>query len=121
MVSNDAMKDAQALISGLEFDYLFQLQEILKLEIITRQTERARDAKLQIQKIAAEAGLSPDDVIKILKAKSVKVGKFSDPVNQRYRNPADPSLTWSGRGRKPNWVVAHLKEGGDLNELAIQR
>lgn len=37
----------------------------------------------------------------------------------RYAKPDDPSVTWTGRGRNPNWVKAHLAAGRPLSELAI--
>jgi len=41
------------------------------------------------------------------------------PAKPKYANPADPSDTWSGRGRKPRWVEAALKAGKTLDDLAI--
>lgn len=35
----------------------------------------------------------------------------------KYRNPDDPAQGWSGRGRKPGWVVAWLANGGALSAL----
>lgn len=40
-------------------------------------------------------------------------------VLTRYRNPAEPSETWSGRGRRPKWVTAQLKFGKKLEDLAV--
>ena len=40
-------------------------------------------------------------------------------VAPKYRNPDDPSVTWSGRGRKPKWVEAHLAEHGNLDAVTI--
>ena len=40
-------------------------------------------------------------------------------VAPKYRNPADASQTWSGRGRAPKWVEAHLAAGGTKDQLAI--
>ena len=40
-------------------------------------------------------------------------------VEPKYRNPADPDDTWSGRGRKPRWVVALLDAGGSLDDTLI--
>ena len=37
----------------------------------------------------------------------------------KYRNPADSSQTWSGRGRRPDWVNAALAQGKGLSDLAI--
>ena len=37
----------------------------------------------------------------------------------KYANPDDATDTWTGRGRKPNWLVARLKKGADLADFAI--
>ena len=37
----------------------------------------------------------------------------------KYANPADASQTWTGRGRKPNWLVAKLKRGANMSDFAI--
>jgi DNA-binding protein H-NS len=45
-------------------------------------------------------------------AKSVSVAKF--------RNPDAPEQTWTGRGRKPNWLVEKLKKRGvTMDDFAI--
>jgi DNA-binding protein H-NS len=41
------------------------------------------------------------------------------PVSPKYRNPERPSETWSGRGKQPRWLVAHLKSGGRIDDFAI--
>jgi DNA-binding protein H-NS len=41
------------------------------------------------------------------------------PVHPKYRNPAEPSETWAGRGKKPRWVVAALKKGKRLEDFRI--
>ena len=40
-------------------------------------------------------------------------------VLPKYRNPSNPAETWSGRGRRPAWVVAELNSGKKLDDLAI--
>lgn len=35
-----------------------------------------------------------------------------------YRHPDIAGITWSGRGRKPGWIEAWLKNGGTLEELS---
>lgn len=37
----------------------------------------------------------------------------------KYRNPTDPTQTWSGRGRKPFWVHEALSAGYDITDLEI--
>jgi DNA-binding protein H-NS len=40
-------------------------------------------------------------------------------VVPKYRNPAEPAETWSGRGNRPKWVIAQLKSGKKLDDLAV--
>lgn len=35
----------------------------------------------------------------------------------KYRNPRDPTQTWMGRGRRPNWMV---EAGGDAKQFLIE-
>jgi len=37
----------------------------------------------------------------------------------KYVNPDNRSETWTGRGRKPNWLVAKLKKGANMADFAI--
>jgi DNA-binding protein H-NS len=37
----------------------------------------------------------------------------------KYANPDDPSQTWTGRGRKPNWLLVKLKKGASQEDFAI--
>ncbi|MBF0340613.1 MAG: H-NS histone family protein [Magnetococcales bacterium] len=43
----------------------------------------------------------------------------SDVVPFKYQDPIFPEQTWSGRGRRPNWVLDHLKAGGEMEELEV--
>jgi DNA-binding protein H-NS len=40
-------------------------------------------------------------------------------VAPKYRNPKDPSETWSGRGKQPRWLVGLLKTGKQIDEFRI--
>jgi DNA-binding protein H-NS len=37
----------------------------------------------------------------------------------KYANPDNRTQTWTGRGRKRNWLVARLKKGGKMDDFAI--
>ena len=41
-------------------------------------------------------------------------------VFPKYRNPAQPAETWSGRGKQPRWLVAQLRSGKKLDDFRIQ-
>lgn len=46
----------------------------------------------------------------------VKRAKSVAPTVPKYQQG---TATWSGRGRKPGWVEAHLAQGGELEDLRI--
>lgn len=41
-------------------------------------------------------------------------------VLPKYRNPAQPAETWSGRGKQPRWLTALLRTGKKLDDFRIQ-
>jgi DNA-binding protein H-NS len=40
-------------------------------------------------------------------------------VAPKYRNPDNPTETWAGRGLKPRWLAAALKQGKKLDDFII--
>ena len=48
--------------------------------------------------------------------KGYKLGK----VAPKYRNPADPSQTWAGRGQQPKWLASQLGGGKRLEDFLIK-
>ncbi|MEO6968449.1 MAG: H-NS histone family protein [Rhodanobacteraceae bacterium] len=49
-----------------------------------------------------------------------KRGGKRGKVAPKYRNPADSSMTWSGRGKRPRWFLAALKAGKKDKDLLIK-
>ncbi|MBV2360258.1 H-NS histone family protein [Thalassococcus sp. CAU 1522] len=72
---------------------------------------RKAAAKLAAEKAAKEFGFSLDEVM--------GAGGKGSKGAPKYANPADPSQTWTGRGRKPNWVIDALKSGKSIDDLAL--
>jgi len=40
-------------------------------------------------------------------------------VSPKYCNPQVPSETWSGRGKRPRWLVAAMKSGRKIEDFKI--
>src|ERR1700759_4135102 len=40
-------------------------------------------------------------------------------VFPKYRNPEEPSETWSGRGKQPRWLASALKTGHTIENFVI--
>lgn len=49
--------------------------------------------------------------------KARKLGK----VPPKYRNPANPEETWTGRGRQPRWLAAYTDQGRKPEEFLIEK
>ena len=47
-------------------------------------------------------------------------GKSTGKVAPKYRNPANASETWAGRGQPPRWLAAELKAGKKLEDYLIR-
>jgi DNA-binding protein H-NS len=40
-------------------------------------------------------------------------------VFPKFRNPAQPSETWAGRGKQPRWLTAQLRSGKQMDDFRI--
>ena len=112
-----------------------QLAAIRKQREMLDKKEQALKSKshdkvlAKIVALAKEAGLTAADITKALSAgKPAKAGKASKvakkgalagkKVAPKYRNPANPEQTWTGRGVSPTWIQA-LKAAGTLDSALI--
>lgn len=116
--SDQAMKDATALIKGLELSYLQQLETILSAEIKTRGDEDRRTAKAKILALAAANGIDLNSLV-TSGAKVTQKRKDRVPTPAVYANPENPSETWSGRGRTPHWLKSQVDAGADIDTFRI--
>lgn len=100
-------------LEALSLKELRQLQKDLAKAISTYEDRQKGDARSKLEIIAKEMGYSLADLI------GSEVKPTRAPAAAKYRHPENPSLTWSGRGRKPLWFVAALDAGKTPEELAI--
>ncbi len=101
-------------------NYNIEITDILKAR---KQSEEKKSKLLKKVKSLVEAeGMSMDTLLfdSANKSKKTPSGRPVRKVAPKYANPKDPSQTWTGRGRKPLWVVAHLnKKTAKITDLAI--
>ncbi len=77
--------------------------------------KRERKAALEAaEKAAAEFGFSLSDL-----ADGTSKSSKAPKSKAKYRNPNAPEQTWTGRGRKPQWVHDALNSGADISDLEI--
>lgn len=87
--------------------------------IIQQRAEEDRSADLKtVNALLVKHGAPPIRAFEDL-AQSKPRGRSRG--NAKYRNPADQKQTWSGKGRNPAWVTAHIAAGGKVEDLAISK
>lgn len=84
-----------------------------KEELAVETLQKVRD---RVNKILSDEGLTLDAVFGARRGRG-KAVKFK--VKPKYRNPADPSQLWTGRGLKPRWFAAALAAGKKEKDLLI--
>lgn len=105
-------------LSGLSLPQLYQLEKDLAREVARRKVEDKQQALADLQKLASERGFSLSELLGTDVPTGKRGGKRG-PVAAQFRNPANPEQTWSGRGRKPQWVADHLAKGGNIDTLRV--
>ena len=90
-----------------------QIEEVRKVEV--------SGAIEQVKAIIEEYELTVDDIFPQRRTAANSTGNTSKVKGvPKYRSSIDPNQTWTGKGRKPEWVVTFLGNGGPLEQLEIR-
>ena len=96
---------------------LQKLRADVEKAILRAEKDEIRQAREAAERAAAEHGFSLAELAATRGRRgSVRSGNVHPP---KYRNPANPEQTWSGRGRKPQWIKDAEQSGADLSAFAI--
>ncbi|HZV23767.1 MAG TPA: H-NS histone family protein [Luteimonas sp.] len=82
-------------------------------------TQLARAEGYTIAELFGSNAAAPRPAKAASKSASKSKGKSTGKVAPKYRNPADPSQTWAGRGQPPRWLAAELKSGKKVEDFLI--
>ena len=99
-------------LKSIPLEELWSLHELVSAALASKiRTETAKlDQRLR--------QLSPATVSH--NGKNVRHARRPYPqVHAKYRNPAEPSETWAGRGKRPRWLSAQLKSGKQIDDFRI--
>ena len=72
---------------------------------------KKQEVAAQVRKLAHEHGLDISDLMATDKVQKTKAKKSRGKVAPKYKNPANSTQTWTGRGRQPVWVAEVLVGG----------
>jgi DNA-binding protein H-NS len=95
-----------------------QLNELIsKAQLRQNELRKEKVAKLRekIHAMVKAEGFAMEDIF----GGTRKARRSTGTVPPKYRNPANPEQTWSGRGKRPRWFNDALKAGKKEKDLAI--
>jgi DNA-binding protein H-NS len=95
---------AKTDINGMSYAELIELEGKLTSLKAEKQANERAEIKAKLTTMAKEAGFDIHDLF----GRGRGTAKGSK-VAPKYRNPKNPSETWTGRGRMPRWLSAATK------------
>jgi len=108
-------------LNPLSIDELDALIDEAAALIETKKAEALKNAKAEIEKIAASTGMSVEELLGLRGAKPAKkAAGAKKTVADKYRNPKDHTQTWTGRGKRPKWLQEMLDNGGKLENFLLR-
>ncbi len=99
--------------AALDRAELQSIQKRVEKALADYDDRKRADAARQVDDLAKSLGFNLHDLANVTTKRKVS------PSVAKYRNPADPDDTWSGRGRKPKWIAEALTAGKSLEDFAI--
>ena len=101
-------------IQELSREELEELRVKIDKRLVELEKEHRAAALLEMRDIAKRHGVSLEEMMQMAAAGASPAGTLP-----KYRDPNNPANTWTGRGRKPKWLVAALDSGADIESFAI--
>ena len=100
-------------LSNMSLKELKALQGQVARAIDDFADRKKKEALAAVEEQAKALGFTLNELVAAVPARK------RAPAKAKYANPADPSQTWTGRGRRPHWIEAALSAGKSLDDLAI--
>lgn len=103
-------------LAKLELSELKALQKDVEKAIKSYEKRKKQEALARAEAAAQEAGFSLSELMDNAPRRKGKA-TINPP---KYRHPENADLTWTGRGRQPEWIKEALAQKKSLNEFLIK-
>ncbi|SFY45885.1 DNA-binding protein H-NS [Paracoccus pantotrophus] len=100
-------------LNSFSLSELKQLEKNVAKAIASFEDRRKAKALAAAEAAARQHGFSLGDLAEIAQSQKRVT------VAPKYRHPENPEIIWSGRGRKPAWIVEGMAAGKSLEDFAI--
>jgi DNA-binding protein H-NS len=101
-------------LHAMSLEELKKHQKDVQKAIESFETRQLTEARAKLEEYAREMGVKLEDVMGI-----PGKGKSKSQGLPKYRHPENPSLTWTGKGRKPDWFNQAIEAGMSADDLKI--
>lgn len=119
-----------ATLSSKELDSL--ITKAKKRKVALKKRKPAATVRRKINALAKAEGYSVAELFggagagagagkaRTARKPSATKGRKLGKVAPKYRNPAKPSETWTGRGKQPRWLAAETAKGRKVEDFLIR-
>ena len=106
---------------AMSVDEMWLLHEEISRILSVRLSSEKRELEKRLAQLRRERDGRPLDRADAPAKDTPRARRKYPRVFPKYRNPEEPSETWSGRGKQPRWLAAALKTGHSIEEFVIGR
>jgi DNA-binding protein H-NS len=99
-------------LAAMSLAEMRDLQKAVAKAISTFEARQKAEAREKVEMLAKDLGFTLAELAELEEPKRNRA-----PSTKIYRHPENPTLTWSGRGRKPGWFAAHVDAGRSPDEV----
>ena len=100
-------------LEALSLGELKKMQKDIAKAISTFEDRQKAEARAKVEAFARDLGYSLAELV----GTETKIARAPAPA--KYRHPENTALTWSGRGRRPQWFVDALEADRTAVDLEI--
>ena len=104
-------------ISDMSPDQLRSLEEVLKKERKNKAEKVLIERWREFVASVNDTDMTLQEALEVCNPSLAKGGKKISKI--RYRNPENPLVGWTGRGRKPEWFITCTENGVDPKEMEV--
>jgi len=103
-------------ISGLSSSELKELIKDANGQLDAKAEQEKASLRSEVESLVKARGFTMAELY------GDRISKASKPKTKlppTHHDPQNPSNTWTGRGRKPRWLVKALEGGGSIDDFKI--
>jgi len=106
-------------LDAMSIDEMWQLHEEISAVLSIRLTSEKRELEKRLAQLRREKEMRQSESADSQARDTPRERRKYPRVFPKYRNPNEPTETWSGRGKQPRWLTAALKTGHTIDEFVI--